>query len=119
ARAGNGSALLKAHDSPLSPALLLANRRSTPMDYFLRSAQAVAPSLGIEVVPSPIESGADYERVIDTFARVPSGGLVFLPDGTSILNRDRIIALAARYRLPAVYAYRFFVAAGRGHVPGA
>jgi hypothetical protein len=35
-----------------------------------------------------------------------------LPDSTNILNRDLVIALAARYRLPAVYAFRFFVAAG-------
>ena len=34
------------------------------------------------------------------------------PDGTTILHRDLIIALAARHRLPAVYALRFFVAAG-------
>src|SRR5262245_48510928 len=108
--AGKWLAMLKEIAPNLSRAALLANRRSTPFDYFLRSAQAAAPSLGIEVVPSPIESGADYERIIDTFARVPDGGLVFLPDST--LNRDLIIALAARYRLPAVYAFRFFVAAG-------
>jgi ABC-type uncharacterized transport system substrate-binding protein len=43
---------------------------------------------------------------------VPNGGLLVLPDGTSIQHRDLVIALAARHRLPTVYAHRFFVAAG-------
>jgi ABC-type uncharacterized transport system substrate-binding protein len=63
-------------------------------------------------VPSPINDAADIERTIESFARLPDGGLVVLPDGTSILHRDLVIALAARHRLPTVYAHRFFVAAG-------
>ena len=47
-----------------------------------------------------------------SFARVPNGGLFLPPDTTTIVHRDLIIALAARHRLPAVYAFRYFVAAG-------
>ena len=43
---------------------------------------------------------------------MPNGGLLLTPDTTLILNRDQIIALAARHRLPAVYALRVFVEAG-------
>jgi putative tryptophan/tyrosine transport system substrate-binding protein len=43
---------------------------------------------------------------------VPNGGLLLPPDSTTILNRDLIIALAARHRLPSVYTFRVFVAAG-------
>ena len=43
---------------------------------------------------------------------MPNGGLLLPPDGTSIVHRELIIALAARHRLPSVYAIRFFVAAG-------
>ena len=43
---------------------------------------------------------------------MPNSALVVLPDGTSILHRDLIIVASARYRLPTVYAFRFFVAAG-------
>jgi ABC-type uncharacterized transport system substrate-binding protein len=50
-------------------------------------------------------------RVIESFAREPNGGLVVLP-GTPIEHRDLVIALTARHRLPAVYPFRFFVAAG-------
>jgi putative ABC transport system substrate-binding protein len=57
-------------------------------------------------------NAADIERAIDSFARVANGGLVVPPGSTTILHRNLIIALAARHRLPAVYAFRFFVAAG-------
>jgi putative ABC transport system substrate-binding protein len=43
---------------------------------------------------------------------LPNGGLVFPPDATTTANRDLVVALAARYRLPAVYAWRQFVMAG-------
>jgi putative tryptophan/tyrosine transport system substrate-binding protein len=63
-------------------------------------------------LPSPVDNAADIERVIESVARVPNGGLVLPPDATTIVNRDLIISLAARYQLPAVYARRDFVAAG-------
>jgi putative tryptophan/tyrosine transport system substrate-binding protein len=109
---GKWLALLKEIAPHLKRAALVANPISTPYDYFVRSAKAVAPSLALEVVPSPIANVADIGRVIETFARVPDSGLLVLPDGTSIQHRDLIIALAASHRLPTVYAYRFFVAAG-------
>ena len=90
----------------------MANPKVTAYDYFLRAAETVAPSLAIELVPSPVENAADIERVIGSFARVPNGGLVLPPDTTTTSHRDLIIALAARHRLPAVYAIRAFVAAG-------
>jgi putative tryptophan/tyrosine transport system substrate-binding protein len=101
----------------ISPALvrvaLVANPDSTPYDYFLRSAKTVAPLLGIEaVLPTPVVNAADIERSIDLTARVPNSGAVVPPDSSTILHRDLVIALAARYRLPAVYAFRFFVTAG-------
>ena len=46
------------------------------------------------------------------FARAPNGALLLPPDSTVTSNRDLIIALAARHRLPAVYPFRFYVAAG-------
>jgi putative ABC transport system substrate-binding protein len=86
--------------------------KRAPYDYFLRAAESLAPSLGIELVPTPVETAADIERAIESFARVPDGGLLLTPGGTAILDRDLIIALAARYRLPAVYTGRDYVSAG-------
>jgi putative tryptophan/tyrosine transport system substrate-binding protein len=79
----------------------------------VHAAEAAAPSLGIELLLSRIENdAADIERIITTVASVPNGGLVVLPDSTNNINRDLIITLAARNRLPAVYNNRFFVTAG-------
>ena len=81
-------------------------------EYYLRTAKAIAPSLAIELVPSPIETASDIERAIELFAREPNGGLFLPPNTTNNVHRALIIALAARHRLPAVYAFRFFVADG-------
>jgi putative tryptophan/tyrosine transport system substrate-binding protein len=109
---GKWLAMLKEIAPQLARVALIANPRTTPYDYFVRSAEAAASSLAVEVVPSPIENLADIERAIESLARLPNGGLVFLPDSTSIQHRDLVVVLAARHRLPAIYAFRFFVAAG-------
>jgi ABC-type uncharacterized transport system substrate-binding protein len=109
---GKWLALLKEIAPQLERIALMANPNTMPYDYYLQSAKATAPSLGIEVVPSPIGNAADIAHTIESFGQIPNGGLVVLPDGTSILHRELIITLTARYRLPTVYAFRFLVAAG-------
>jgi putative tryptophan/tyrosine transport system substrate-binding protein len=74
--------------------------------------QAVAPSLKMEVSPINLRDAGEIERSITTFARSPNGGLILTGSGMSIFHHDLIIALAARYKLPADYYERFFVAAG-------
>ena len=110
--AGKWLAMLKEIAPGLERAGLMANPKTTVYDYFLRAAQAAAPSLSIEVVPNAVESASDIDRVIESAARTPNGGLVVPPDTTTTLHRDLIIALAARHRLPAVYPFRVFVEAG-------
>jgi putative ABC transport system substrate-binding protein len=109
---GKWLAMLKEIAPNLTRAALLANPRTAAFDYFLRSAKTLAPSLAIEIVPMPIENANDIERSIEGFARESNGGLVLPPDTTTVIHRDLIIPLAARHRLPAVYAVRVFVAAG-------
>jgi putative ABC transport system substrate-binding protein len=72
----------------------------------------MAQSLGIELTLSTIENAGDIGRVVESFASLPNGGLVLPPDATTTANRDLVVALAARCRLPAVYAWRQFVTAG-------
>jgi putative tryptophan/tyrosine transport system substrate-binding protein len=82
-------------------------------DYLLHAAEAAAPSLGIEIVPSRIENdAADIERAIATVASMPNGAMVVVPDSTTTVNTDLIITLAVRNRLPAVYSFKFMVRAG-------
>ena len=106
-------AMLKEIAPRLTRAGLVANPVTTPFDYFRRSAEAVAQPLAIELVPIPlVGAAADIDRAVASFASPENGGLVVLPDPTTTFSRDLVIALAARYRLPAVYPFRFFVDAG-------
>ena len=90
----------------------MVNPKTTSFVHYLHEAQALALSLKVELVPSHVETAADIERTIASFALVPNGGLVVPPDITTIVHRDLMVGLAARHELPAVYAYRTFVAAG-------
>jgi putative ABC transport system substrate-binding protein len=110
--AGKWLGMLKEIAPRLTRAALVAKPKTTPYDYFLRSAEAAAPSFALEIVPTPIANAADIERSIESFAQVPNGGLLMVPDGTTISHRDLVIALAASYHLPAVYSFRHFVTAG-------
>ena len=76
------------------------------------AVQAVAPSLGVELTPVDVREAPQIEHTVTSFARSPNGGLIVTPSPSASRHRDLIIALAARYRLPAVYAWRYFVTAG-------
>ena len=109
---GKWLGMLKEIAPHLTRAALLGNPKGFPYGYFLRTAGVIAPSLGIEVVPAPVANADEIEQSIQSFARVPNGGLLAPNDSTVEANRDLVIALAARHRLPAVYAFRDFVTAG-------
>ena len=74
--------------------------------------QAVAPALRVEVIPINLRDAGEIEQPVGTFARSPNGGLIATAGGAAVRHRDLIVTLAARYRLPAVYWERLFVAAG-------
>jgi putative ABC transport system substrate-binding protein len=112
---GKYLSMLKEMEPQLTHAAFMANPKTAPYyDVYLQGAKVAAPSLGIEVVFTPIENDtADVERAIAAFARaVPKGSLVVVGDSTTNAHRDLIISLAAQYRLPAVYWNTFFVTAG-------
>ncbi len=74
--------------------------------HWQNSVEAAAAILGVEATPAPVRAAADVERVISAMAAAPNGGMVVEPDIYTHANRRLIIALAARYRLPAIYGYR-------------
>jgi putative ABC transport system substrate-binding protein len=74
--------------------------------------QSVATSAGVDVRPVNLRDAGEIERAISAFARSQNGGLIVTTSALSTVNRDLIIALAARHKLPAVYFQRFFVTAG-------
>jgi len=69
--------------------------------------QAVAPSLRMELVPLNFRDQADIERVVASFARSQSDGMVVTSGPLAAVHRKTIIATAARHKLPAVYVSRF------------
>ena len=74
--------------------------------------QSVAPSIGVDVTPIDLRDAAQIERAVTAFAQSANGGLILTASPLSAVHRDLVITLAARYKLPAVYDNRLFVAAG-------
>jgi putative ABC transport system substrate-binding protein len=74
--------------------------------------QSVAPSVGVDVTPIDLRDAAEIERAVAAFAQSANGGLILTASPLSEVHRDRIITLAARYKLPAVYDSRLYVADG-------
>ena len=74
--------------------------------------QAVASSLGVELHPIDTGDAAEIERAVVAFASEPNSGLIAATGGGVLQHRELIVALAARHRLPAIYAYRSHVMSG-------
>ena len=74
--------------------------------------QATAQSLGVEVNPVSIRDAGEIERAVAAFAHSANGGLIVTPSAGTSVHQDLIIALAARHKLPAVYAFRANVTGG-------
>ena len=110
---GKWLAMLKEVAPRLARVAFIANPKFRGYEYFWRSAEPAAQAIAVELIPSQIgNDAADIEHAIESFAQKPDGGLLFVPDATIIAHRDLVIMLAARYRLPAVYPWRYFVTAG-------
>ena len=78
----------------------------------LGAIQAVAPSLGVDVRPIDPHDPADIERALSAFSPDAKTGLIVTSSRLARVHRELIVTLAARYRLPAIYAFRAYVAAG-------
>jgi putative ABC transport system substrate-binding protein len=69
-------------------------------------------AFAVAVAPAPAADAAAIETEVTAFARTPGGGLIVLPDVSTLNHRDLIVALAARHRLPAIYPFRFWAVRG-------
>ena len=117
--AGKWLSMLKEIAPQLARAAFIVNpTTATFYNYYLRAAEPLSRSLGIDLVPTLVANTVEIERAIEVFASVPNGGLVLPPDVTTTAHRDLIVALAARHHLPAVYHIRPFVTAGGLMSPG-
>jgi putative ABC transport system substrate-binding protein len=74
--------------------------------------QSIAPSLGVEINPVGVRDASEIERAVTAFARGSNGGLIVTGSTGTLVHRDLIVTLAARFKLPAVYPYRYFASGG-------
>jgi putative tryptophan/tyrosine transport system substrate-binding protein len=109
---GKWPELLKQIVPNLTRAAVVKNPASPVDSSVYGVTQAVAQSIGIEVRPINIRDAGQIESAIAAFARAPNGGLIVASGASSSVYHDLIIALAARYKLPAIYPNRGNVLAG-------
>jgi putative ABC transport system substrate-binding protein len=84
----------------------------TPANIGLLHAAEASATSGIKLVPLGVHNAGEIENAVTAFAAQGNGGLIAAPHAITFANRDLIVGLAARYRLPAVYAFRNFATSG-------
>jgi putative tryptophan/tyrosine transport system substrate-binding protein len=98
---------------PVANVAVLYNPATAPYaGLMLHDIEAAAPSLGVSVRAAPYRDDAELKAIMAGLAREEHSGLLFLQDFFAIVHRNAVVALAAQYRLPAVYPYRFIAASG-------
>jgi putative ABC transport system substrate-binding protein len=93
-------------------AILFNPTTATYAEYFLTPFKSAASFFGVEAIIAPVRDRSELEPVFATQARVPNSGLAVMTDSFTSVHRAEIASLAAQYRLPAIYPYRFFVKIG-------
>jgi putative ABC transport system substrate-binding protein len=111
--AGKWLELLKEIAPSVTRVAMLFNPTSaTYAEYWLKPFKASAPSFAVEAIAAPVHDRSELESVVAAQARTPNSGLIVMPDSFTVAHRVEITSLAARYRLPAVYPFRFFAEVG-------
>jgi len=80
--------------------------------FYLGPFQAAAALFAVTPIEAPVHNVGDIESALSSLASEPNAGVVVMPDAFTPVHRDLIISLTARYRLPAVYPFRFFATSG-------
>jgi putative ABC transport system substrate-binding protein len=110
--AGKWLELLKQIMPQLRRAAVIRNADEVSGGGQFGAIQALVPSLGVELLPIDPHDAGEIEHSIAKFASQPDGGLIVTATALAAVHRQQIIALAAQYRLPTIYPYRFFVVDG-------
>jgi putative ABC transport system substrate-binding protein len=102
-----------AHIAPRMTRVAAVRDMASPSEMgMLGAIQAVMPTFSMPLIVIGGRDAAEFERVIEAFAREPMGGLIILPSPNTLVQRRVIMAMAARHRLPAIYPYGFFAREG-------
>ena len=96
----------------LRRAAVIYNPVQAPQVAMWHAIEGVAPSLGVTVSAVAPREPAEIDRMMQVLGNEPGSGVIVLPNPITNLYHEHIIALTARYRLPAVYGYSYLVSAG-------
>jgi putative ABC transport system substrate-binding protein len=91
-------------------ALLFNPKTLAPLQLFMPSIQATASTLGIQVAARPVHAKDEIEGVFAALAPNHTSGLIVMPDGFNLVNREVIVAMASRYNVPTIYFNAAFYA---------
>jgi putative ABC transport system substrate-binding protein len=93
-------------------AVIFNPETSTGGTSYLHAVETAAPLFSVAATGAPVHHAGDIELAISSLVREPGGGLIVLPDAFTASHLKQIIELAARYRLPAIYAGRDYANEG-------
>jgi putative ABC transport system substrate-binding protein len=102
--------LLKQISPGVTRAAVLRNPAAAGAIGLFGAIQSVAQSLGVELTPVGVRPD-EIELGVTTFARFANGGLIVTGGGIAS-QRDLVIGLASRHKLPAVYPFRYYAEDG-------
>jgi len=105
--------LMRSIAPSVSRVAILFNPQTAPYArYYLETFRSAAAATGIEPAEASFSGAADIEAVITRLGGKAGAGLIVMPETSTLIHRDTICALAERYRVPTIYPFRLFVAAG-------
>jgi putative ABC transport system substrate-binding protein len=92
---------------------VIFNPKTAPYyPLYLRATEEAALSFAVELIAVEVYDDDEIERAVSDASREPNRGLFVLPDTFNRIHRRTTIALADRYRLPAVYFSPVFAREG-------
>jgi putative ABC transport system substrate-binding protein len=96
----------------LKRAAIMFNPDTHPISAYMPSLETAARSLKVVPIIARVHDDVEIEATIIALGREPGGGLVIMPDITTVAHRASIISAAARNNVPAVYSYSEFARDG-------
>lgn len=106
--------LLKEMMPQVARVAIMYNPNSVPGagTFFSRPFVDFATKLKVRPIIAQVHNPDDIESAIRNLSSGPGSGLILVPDNFTALHRELIVSLAAKFRVPAVYPYRYFAEAG-------
>src|SRR5262245_39438866 len=109
---GKWMELLKEMAPRVSQVLVLVDPQNPTWKLHVPAIETAAHSFAVQLTAAHVRDPPEIERAIEAFAGKPNAGMIALPSAFAQTHRELIIALAAKHRLPAIYAIRSYVTSG-------